>query len=108
MKEWNHRNPGKKAIIENRRRALKLGCDGEHYTNSDVERIFNLQRGKCAYCRFSLDNGYQVDHITPLSRGGSNVAKNIQLLCKKPRESCNQRKRAKDPLDFAQSIGLLL
>jgi 5-methylcytosine-specific restriction endonuclease McrA len=45
-----------------------------------------------------------MDHIIPLSLGGKNEDKNIQLTC--PR--CNKEKGGKDPVVFAQSKGLLL
>jgi 5-methylcytosine-specific restriction endonuclease McrA len=33
----------------------------------------------------------EYDHIIPVSKGGSNTARNIELRC----ESCNRRKGAK-------------
>jgi len=52
-------------------------------------RIFVWRRdgGKCARCG-SRDR-IEFDHIVPVSKGGSNTARNIELLC----ESCNRIKR---------------
>lgn len=52
-------------------------------------RIFVWRRdgGKCSRCG-SRDR-IEFDHIVPVSKGGSNTARNIELLC----ESCNRIKR---------------
>jgi 5-methylcytosine-specific restriction endonuclease McrA len=51
-------------------------------------RIFVWRRdgGKCARC--GGRERLEYDHIVPVSRGGSNTARNIELLC----ETCNRKK----------------
>jgi 5-methylcytosine-specific restriction endonuclease McrA len=103
--EWAKKNPEKRSATERRRKARKRAAGGNH-TADDVVELYRLQRGKCAHawCNVSLKPGYHVDHVQPLKRGGSNDRSNIQLLC----PSCNVRKSASDPIEWAQRHGLLL
>ena len=48
--------------------------------------VWRRDQGKCTQCQ-SVRN-LEFDHIVPVSKGGSNTARNIQLLC----ETCNRRK----------------
>lgn len=73
------------------------------YTAKDIKYLAKSQRGLCTVCREPFGK-YHVDHIVPLSRGGTNDKHNIQLLC----ASCNIKKHAKDPIEFMQSRGYLL
>lgn len=82
---------------------LKRCADGE-FTLADIKAILKSQRNRCAYCRRPTKNGYHVDHIQPVSKGGSNHPRNLQILC----QPCNHKKNAKDPIEFAQQIGLLI
>jgi 5-methylcytosine-specific restriction endonuclease McrA len=56
----------------------------------DDVRTFVWQRdgGRCAKC--GSQENLEYDHIIPVSKGGSNTARNIQLLC----EKCNRSKGA--------------
>lgn len=104
---WRSENPEAHRANTQNRRARELKADGSH-SKRDVQKLFVLQRNKCASCNSSLKKGsekiYHVDHIVALSKGGSNWPSNLQLLC----PTCNLRKSAKDPLDWANENGKLL
>lgn len=48
--------------------------------------VWRRDQGKCARCG-SREN-LEYDHIVPVSKGGSNTARNIELLC----QNCNRSK----------------
>lgn len=103
FKRWAEKNRDKIRANVRKRRAVKSGADGFHVA-ADVQQIFKAQRGKCAHCKTGVRTGYHVDHIQPLSKGGSNWPRNLQVLCAR----CNVRKHAHDPIDFAQREGRLI
>ena len=96
-------NPAVYRAKDSRRRAQKLQAGGT-FTASDVTALRKLQQNKCAACQCCIEKRYHVDHIEPLSRGGSNDKSNLQLLC----PTCNLSKGARDPIAFMQSRGMLL
>ena len=102
---WRKANPEAVRLFDIRRRARETAAEG-HHAAADINRIRKQQGNKCAHswCRVNLRHGYDIDHIQPLSKGGSNWARNIQLLC----GSCNGKKHAKDALVFARQNGMLL
>jgi len=57
---------------------------------SESVRLFVWQRdqGKCVKC--SSNEKLEFDHVIPVSKGGANTERNIQLLC----ENCNRSKGA--------------
>lgn len=58
--------------------------------------IRSRDRGKCAECQKSLtmelSDDENIDHIVPLSKGGTNDLVNLQLLCR----NCNSNKSNKE------------
>lgn len=90
-------------IKANKRRARLLSTE-DQYTADDITEIFKLQKGKCANCRKSISGKYHIDHKIPVAKGGSNHRHNIELLC----PSCNLKKSAKWPHEFAQENGRLI
>jgi len=91
LKAWKVSNKDKVKANHNKRRALKNNCEG-FFTDEGIALLYFLQDGKCIGCqRQFLNIKYTIDHIFPLSKGGSNWLDNIQLLCGK----CNSSKHAK-------------
>lgn len=76
------------------RRAKIAGLSGKH-TKKDIDNLFVKQSGKCFYCGDIL-NTYQVDHVIPVSRGGSNSPDNLVLAC----EFCNKSKGNRLPEEW--------
>lgn len=95
--------PEKFAAANRRRRARLRNAAGSH-TAEQIKALHLYQKGRCPVCRSSLKHGYHVDHVNPLSKGGSDDISNIQLLC----PPCNLNKSAKDPIEFMRERGYLL
>jgi len=61
----------------------------------DWQNVKTRFYNSCAYC-LSTTKKLAMDHLVPLSRGGSHIKENIVPSCK----SCNSRKSAKPFLEF--------
>lgn len=102
-REWASRNREKIRLWVRMANAARRS-NGMRNPINLINRLMNLQRGKCAVCRCDIAKKFHLDHINPLSRGGPNVPSNTQLLC----QPCNNSKYNKDPIEFMQSRGRLL
>lgn len=117
-RKWQAKNPEKtkaytakwyadrdnRAAHTAKRRALKVAAGGSH-TPADLRVILAAQHHRCAYCAADLRKTKRhLDHIMPLSRGGSNDRTNLQYTC----GPCNLSKGAQDPAAFARSLGRLI
>lgn len=94
-RRWARENPLATRAITAKRRALKNSAEGM-YTEADIERMLVGQSGLCACCGEQL-RMFHVDHIVPISKGGTNWPDNLQLLC----PPCNISKGDKLPDEFA-------
>lgn len=101
QKQYRLANP---ELVHNRKVKRKNLIAGNKISKGIIKKLYNLQKGLCVCCRKLLSSDYNVDHIMPLSRGGTHTDENIQLLC----SLCNRQKHAKHPIEFMQSRGYLL
>ena len=93
-RQWHERNPLSRRMREAKRRAAAGGrveCLVE-----DVERMMVSQGGLCFWTGDSLADGFEVDHIVPLSRGGKHELGNLALCT----ASANRTKYNKMPDEF--------
>lgn len=103
QRQWRLDNVGRQRALvsawskSNKARAAQAGGS---YTVADIERLWEVQAGHCAYCKDAL-TGYHVDHCTPLSRGGRNDAANLALAC----PPCNTRKAKLTADEFMERRG---
>lgn len=94
-KRYYAKNRDKVLAKHARRRAYILNSD-EHFTRVDVATQYRSQKGKCWHCGKLVGQKYHIDHLIPLSRGGSNSARNIVISC----PSCNVTRRNKLTMEW--------
>lgn len=90
MRAYGH---NRRVLIRNKGRTL---------TAKDVQQQYKAQKGKCYWCGKKLEK-YHIDHIVPVSRGGSNEPSNVVLAC----PTCNHRKSSKLPHEWPEGNRLL-
>lgn len=91
------------AAKQAKRRSKIKNAKGSH-SKDDIAKILENQKYKCANCFAGIKNSYHVDHIIPISKGGSNCHRNIQGLC----PNCNRSKYNKMPDVWAMENGRLI
>jgi 5-methylcytosine-specific restriction endonuclease McrA len=101
-KNWKNINPTAYRVIvhtRNRNRINKLrGADGRLSSAEwmEIQHNFNYS---CAYClrhATELDTPLEVEHMVPISRGGTAFPSNVVPSCR----SCNRSKLNKTPMEF--------
>ena len=88
-RKWRLDHPVESIARNHRRRALARNAPGK-YTAQEWKELVDIYERKCLCCGRD-DLKLTVDHVVPLSRGGSNYIDNTQPLC----ISCNDKKGAK-------------
>lgn len=107
-RRWAKENPEKNAANARNYEARKLAAEGTH-TASDIDAQLKRQNSRCYFCGCKLTsiphlpNSQTVDHIVPLSRGGSNSPDNLVLAC----AHCNFSKHDKLPHEWPEGGRLL-
>jgi len=94
-KNWRKRNKERVLSVQKKRTARQffmsraIACvkrnengDKKQVAN-DIFWLWHKQRGRCALTGQRLDRTAELDHIIPVSRGGTNERSNLQWLCRK-------------------------
>jgi len=97
-KKYRVAHPDKGRIDRHNRAARKIG-NGGTYTAAEWRALCAWFGNVCLCC--DAGGRLTVDHVVPLSRGGTNAIVNLQPLCL----SCNMRKHAK-PIDYRDPVRL--
>ena len=84
---------------EQKRRAARRKASGEIPTNVWISRVLEFN-SHCAYCLQPLDTSYHMEHMYPLSRGGSHTIDNVVPAC----PTCNYKKSDKTLLEFVSQV----
>lgn len=95
-RNYDQANPDNvKSRIERR---VNRQSSAEGIMPKDLPRIRRILQDKCRYCAVDLLGGGEVDHLTPIARGGSNKEHNLTLACAK----CNMAKTTKSLEEWLQ------
>lgn len=91
-REWSKRNPEKIRLAQLTRRTRMHEGSTAEVTPKDIQKLINRHDGCCVYCGIKPTNEpMQIDHVVPISKGGSNTIGNLLPACR----SCNSSKRDK-------------
>jgi hypothetical protein len=73
----------------------------KNFSSEDRITVYNQYEGKCGICgRFVPFDEFTIDHMIPLSKGGTNELKNLQCACK----TCNALKQDSLSEDFMKKL----
>jgi 5-methylcytosine-specific restriction endonuclease McrA len=94
---WYRQEYKEEYRAHNQNRRARVKQVGGTFTAKDISDLHTEQDGYCNGCWELLEIlGYHVDHVIPISKGGSNWPDNLQLLC----PTCNLEKSAKMPEEW--------
>ncbi len=94
-RKWHENNPGKRKAMKHRYRATKRNATIEKFLDNE---IFERDNWMCGICGKKVDKALKwphpqyrsLDHIIPLSKGGTHTRNNTQCS----HLNCNKKKNA--------------
>ena len=100
--EWAKSNPERRRAISHNYDARRRVQVKDGVSSQDLAAWVIDQSKVCYWCGVDCEK-YHIDHYKPLSKGGTHDIDNMVISC----PTCNLKKNAKDPYDFAQEVGRL-
>jgi 5-methylcytosine-specific restriction endonuclease McrA len=88
-RKWRRENPQKARLnyrLNSLKRRTRLAENGGSLSKEEWITLCDKYRNKCVCC--GQKRKLTIDHIVPVSKGGSSNIENIQPLC----QPCNSRK----------------
>ena len=73
----------------------KIKVEKRNVSESKKKYIASNQNWTCGKCKQMLDATYEVDHIVPLYKGGSNNINNLMAMCR----NCHGNKTLQDRIN---------
>lgn len=89
-RRYDAANPENVRERQNRRHLSSVN-NGGYYTTEDIVELRLKLKDQCRFCGIKLNGLGQIEHLTPVSRGGSSNPNNLTLSCR----SCNYEKTNK-------------
>lgn len=102
-REWARKNPDKVKAIKHSYKARRRHKEASGASTQELSEWAICQKKVCYWCLEKCDGEYHIDHYVPLSKGGKHEIDNLVIAC----PTCNIRKNAKDPYEYANSLGRL-
>lgn len=84
---WRNKNRPKMVLYQQKRTATQRNAPRNDLTHAEWEEIKAAYGHCCVYCGRQMQR-LTMDHLTPLSQGGSHTKQNVVPACK----SCNSKK----------------
>lgn len=79
-------------------RRQRMSEAGPECSDADKAALKLRLGGRCRYCPTALDGTEELDHLTPVSRGGTNDIGNLTYAC----HACNRAKGSKTLPEYMQ------
>jgi 5-methylcytosine-specific restriction endonuclease McrA len=90
----------RRTIGEKRRKLAMNNAPGAYHKN-DVDKVFNIQEGLCCYCNNPVElSCCHIDHMYPISKGGSLWPSNLAISC----ANCNLEKNALTAEEYLKKL----
>ena len=102
-KAWSEKNPEKRSAISQSYKHRRRSAERSGVTGTQFNEWKKAAPKVCYWCRTCCKKSPVVDHYVPLAKGGKHELGNLVISCRR----CNATKSAKDPYDFAKTVGRL-
>ena len=102
-REWKLNNSDRVRLNDKNNRHKRRSQQRAGMSSAELSAWIERQPKACHWCGKKCAKKFHIDHYVPLSKGGAHAAENLVISC----PSCNGRKHAKDPYEFANQVGRL-